>query len=229
MLNFQQMGIFMDKYFDILRRCALFDQIADSELDSLLKCLGVKAQFYKKEESIFAEGAPATQLGILLSGSAKIVRVDYYGNRSILTQLEPADIFGESFACAGAKHLPVSIVANSDCEALMIDINRITHSCSNACQFHSQIIFNLLNLVARKNIIFNEKIEITSMRSTRNKLMAYLLMRAKEKRSNDFQIPFDRQELADYLEVDRSGLSAEISKLRREGVLKCRRSHFTIK
>lgn len=218
----------MKKILDILKQCTLFDHIEEKNLSVMLRCLGAKERMYQKNETIFSEGETITQLGIVLSGAVQIIRVDYYGNRSILTELEPVQLFGESFACAGAKALPVSVVANENSQVLFIDVNRITHSCSNACEFHNQIIFNLLRLVARKNLIFNEKIEITSKRSTREKLMTYLMMQAKQNHSHDFLIPFDRQELADYLEVERSGLSAEISKLRKEGILECKRNHFVI-
>ena len=99
---------------------------------------------------------------------------------------------------------------------------------SNSCDFHNKLIFNLLKVVAAKNLLFNQKMEITSRRTTREKLLAYLNAQAKQHGSNSFTIPYDRQELADYLEVDRSGLSAEISKLRREGVLESQRSQFTL-
>jgi len=109
-----------------------------------------------------------------------------------------------------------------------MDSARITRSCSNACGFHQQMIFNLMKIMAVKNLCFHQKIEITSKRTTREKLMTYLMIEAKKKRSDTFDIPYDRQELADYLEVDRSGLSAEISKLRREGVLLSEKNRFTL-
>lgn len=223
------MGIKMKKYLDVLRNCALFYDIADEDLVVMLACLGAKCKSYRKNETVLEEGGPATHLGIVLSGAAQIIRMDYFGNRSILTQLAPSQIFGESFACAGAKVMPVSVVMTKTSDVMLMDVKRITHLCSNACAFHSQIIFNLLKLVAQKNLVFTEKIEITSKRTTREKLMTYLLIQAKQNQSPEFYIPFDRQELADYLEVERSGLSAEISKLRKEGILECTRNFFAIK
>ena len=124
--------------------------------------------------------------------------------------------------------LPISVVADEDSTVLLMDCRRITTTCSSACSFHSRIIYNLLRLVAMKNLVFDQKIQVTSKRSTRDKLMAFLLHQAKLQNSSSFTIPYDRQELADYLEVDRSGLSAEISKLRREGILESQRNHFTL-
>jgi len=124
--------------------------------------------------------------------------------------------------------MPVNVTASEDSEVLMIDAWRITHSCENACGFHHQLIYNMMRILAVKNLICNQKIEVVSQRSTRDKLMAYLMQQAQKHGSNQFEIPYDRQELADYLEVDRSGLSAEISRLRREGVLLCERNRFTL-
>ena len=218
----------MKKYLDVLRKCPLFTGIEDKDLNAMLGCLGAKESQYKKGDTIFAEGDTAKHLGIVLTGKAQIERVDYYGNRSILTSVEPSKMFGESFACAGIKTLPVNVVAVEDTDVLLIDARRITQSCSNACSFHSRMIFNLLQIVAKKNLVFNQKIEVTSKRSTRDKLMTYLMLQAKNKGTNHFTVSYDRQELADYLEVDRSGLSAEISKLRSEGKIKCQRSTFTL-
>lgn len=218
----------MNLYFEVLQKCPLFQDITEENLLTMLDCLQVKTGRYKKGQTIFAEGEPAKFFGILLTGAAKIVRVDYYGNRSIVASLEPAQIFGESFACAKIEALPVDVVAAENTEVLLIDARRILQSCSHACSFHNQMIFNLLKVVATKNLVFHQKLEITSKRSTREKLMTYLLLQAKYHHSNSFIIPYDRQELADYLEVERSGLSAEISKLRREGILECRRSQFTL-
>lgn len=218
----------MKDFFDILRECPLFDRIGDESLKEMLGCLNAKERSYKKGDVVFAEGDKAKYLGIVLEGSVQLVRVDYYGNRSILTNIEPPQLFGEAFACAGLKSLPVDAVAAADTRILLLDAQRIARPCGNACPCHGQTILNLLHIVAKKNLVLHQKIEITSKRSTREKLMTYLLLQAKKAKSHTFTVPYDRQELADYLEVDRSGLSAEISKLRNEKVLECRRSTFTL-
>lgn len=218
----------MKDFFDILRECPLFDRIGDESLKEMLGCLNAKERSYKKGDAVFAEGDKAKYLGIVLEGSVQLVRVDYYGNRSILANIEPPQLFGEAFACAGLKSLPVDAVAATDTKILLLDAQRIARPCGNACPCHGQTILNLLHIVAKKNLVLHQKIEITSKRSTREKLMTYLLLQAKNAKSHTFTVPYDRQELADYLEVDRSGLSAEISKLRNEKVLECRRSTFTL-
>ncbi|MBP3413903.1 MAG: Crp/Fnr family transcriptional regulator [Clostridia bacterium] len=218
----------MKKYLDILSRCPLFNNINEENLLVMLDCLGAKIIAFDKKYTIFADGHPAKFIGILLSGAAQITRVDYYGNRSILSGIEPGDVFGEDFACAEVSSLPVTIISTEPCEVMLIDCGHILHTCKNNCGFHQQLIFNLMKNLATKNIMFHQKIEITSRRSTREKLLTYLAYQAKKSGSNSFDIPFDRQELADYLEVDRSGLSAEISKLRNEGIIESNRKHFEL-
>lgn len=218
----------MKEFHPILERCSLFKGIRMEDLGAMMGCIGGRTVSVSKGQPVFREGDPATHVGMVLSGAVRMVREDYYGNRSIVAHIGPSELFGETYACAGITSLPISIVADVDSTVLLMDCRRITVSCSNACTFHNRVIFNLLRLVATKNLVFDQKIQITSKRSTREKLMAFLLNQAKLHGSNTFSIPYDRQELADYLEVDRSGLSAEISKLRREGVLESEKNRFTL-
>ena len=218
----------MKKYFAILLGCPLFAGISPEELDALLTCLGARSLPVTKGQVILAEGEPARFVGIVLAGCVQIEKVDYYGNRSILTQAMPGQLFAESFACAGVGAMPVSVVANTDSRYMLIRCQRITTGCSNACCFHSRLIYNLLGIVARRNLEFHRKQELTARRTTREKLMAYLLAQAKGAGSKDFAIPFDRQGLADYLGVERSAMSTELGKLKKDGIIDFRRSHFTI-
>lgn len=218
----------MKKYFEVLRSCALFEGIEDDKMITVLGCLGAKVIEFDKKYTIIAQGYPAKHIGIVLSGSAQIVRVDYFGNRSIVSNVERSELFGEAFACAEVESIPVTIIANEPSEIMLIDCSRILHTCENNCGFHRQLIFNLMKDLAKKNLMFHRRIEITSKRTTREKLMTYLMFQAQRANSSEFDIPFDRQELADYLEVDRSGLSAEISKLRKEGIIESSKKHFTL-
>lgn len=218
----------MKEFFPILETCPLFDGIDLKDLSSMLTCLGARVSNYQKNQVIFREGETANYVGIVLSGAVQIVREDFYGNRSIVARIEPSELFGESFACAGVSVLPVSAAAAEDSRVMLIDCRRLTVSCTSACSFHSKMIFNLLQVVATKNLIFNQKIEITSHRTTREKLMAYLLMQAKQNKSSSFTIPYDRQALADYLCVDRSAMAVEIGKLRKDGIIACEKSRFEL-
>lgn len=218
----------MEKYLPVLKKCSLFRQIAEEDLLRMLNCLGARVAYFDKKYTILAEGRSAKYIGILLSGSAQLSRVDYYGNRSILSKAEPSDIFGEAFACAEVPTLPIAVIADEPCEVMFIDCMHILHTCANGCGFHQQLIFNLMKDLAEKNLALHQKIQVTSQRTTRDKLMTYLQVQAQKANSHTFTIPFDRQELADYLKVDRSGLSTEISKLRQEGVLESHRKEFTL-
>lgn len=218
----------MKKYISALKQCGLFAEIQDENLTAMLGCLGAKVFSLQKDMTIFQEGTPAKYIGIVLSGAIQMVQDDFYGNRSIITRIGENGIFGESFACAGIKELPVSFIASENSEVLFIDCQRITNTCCNACSFHKQVIFNLLHLVARKNLDFHQKIEITSKRTTREKIMTYLLSEAKQAHNTTFTIPYDRQALADYLGVERSAMSAEISKLRKDGILECHKNNFKL-
>lgn len=218
----------MEKYFQVLEACALFSQIDRQDIPGLLACLGASVRQFKRHQQILSEGDPAKYVCVLLKGSAAVINQDIYGNRSILSHIGAGELFGESFACAGEAILPVSVVANEDCEVMLIDCYRITTSCSNACGFHNRMIHNLLQAVARRNLEFHQKLEIIAKRTTREKLMAYLLTRAKATGSREFTIPYDRQALADYLGVERSAMSAELSKLQRDGILQTNRRWFRL-
>ena len=218
----------MKEFIPLLQQCPLFESINSTDLTGMLGCLGARQIRAQKGQVLFHEGDPAIYIGIILTGSVQLIREDYYGNRSIMAHLGPKQLFGESYAFSRIPALPVSIVAYEDTQALLLDSRRISVCCSNACSFHSQVIYNLLHLVAVNNLVLHQKIQITAKRTTRDKLMAYLLNQAKLQGSNTFTIPYDRQALADYLEVDRSGLSAEISKLRREGILESEKNRFRL-
>ena len=218
----------MKKYLEILKKCRLFEGIGEEDLLRMLECLGARVVSFDKKYTVFSEGSPARYVGILLSGSVQVVQVDYYGTRSILSEIRPTQVFAEAFACAGVSALPVSVIANDPCEVMLVDCSHILHTCSNHCAFHQTLIYNLMRDLADKTLLFHQRIEVTSKRTTREKLLAYLTMESRKAQSEAFDIPFDRQELADYLEVDRSGLSAEIGKLKKEGVLKNQKNHFEL-
>ena len=218
----------MNEYMEIIKTCPLFRDITDDDLGSMLTCLGAKTERFDKRYTIIAEGSPAKYIGIVLSGSVSVEQTDIYGNRSILSVAGPSHIFGEAFACADVDAVPVSVVANEDSLIMFINIERILVTCSNNCPFHNKLIRNLMHDLAHKALMFHRKIDVISRRTTREKLLSYLNYEARRQGSGSFDIPFDRQGLADYLEVDRSGLSLEISKLRKEGILESRKNHFTL-
>ena len=218
----------MEEYFDSLSQCPLFAGISQQELGRMLSCLGGKITGIAKGNPVFLEGDPAEFVGVVLSGKVQIVRDDYYGNRSVLTVVSPGGLFAEAFACAGVEALPVSAMALETSTVLLLDCKRVLTSCSNACHFHSTLVQNLLRGIARKNLILTQKIRCMSQKTTREKLMEFLLEQAKQHGSAEFVIPYDRQALADYLGVERSAMSAEISKLKKAGRIDCSGSRFRV-
>jgi len=218
----------MKNYMGVLKTVQLFKGIEESDLQPLLSCLSAKAIQYGKGQTVFSSGERIERFGIVLSGEVQVVQDDYYGNRSILAKIDIGNLFGESFACAEMKTLPVSVITTTESELLFIDCHRLAVPCAKACGFHSRLIQNMLSIVSMKNISLTQKIEFTSKRSTREKLMAYLSAEAKKAGSSRFCIPFNRQELADYLSVERSAMSAELSKLRDDGVLKFHKNQFEL-
>ena len=206
----------------------LFQNILPQDVPVMLKRLGAYTRTYQKEEYIRHAGAPADFIGIVLSGEIHILQNDYYGNRRITASIGRDSLFGEAFACAGIPSLPVDIVAAEDCQIMFLDGKKLLNTCDTGCRFHHTLIRNLLGIVAQNNMYLNQKIKYTSRKTTREKLLAYLTDQATQHGSNDFTIPFSRQELADYLGVERSAMSAEIGKLARQGILTTQRSHFTL-
>jgi len=228
LLELQRNGAFMEKYFEVLRSVDLLNGIAESDYRSLLSCLSAKVSSFEKGQTVFMRGDAINSFGIVLSGHVQVIHDDFYGNRSILACINPGGLFGESFACAEIKALPVSVIATTESELLFIDCRKLESPCTNACSFHSRLTHNMMTTIAKKNISLTQKIEFTSKRTTREKLLSYLSAEALKGKNDSFSIPFNRQELADYLSVDRSAMSAELSKLRDEGILKFNKNLFEL-
>lgn len=218
----------MENYSAILMNSPLFESIGESELTSLLDCLDAKVVTCQKDELVFVADNPAKHVGLVLEGSVQVISDDIFGNRTILAALFCGELFGETFACAGINTLPVSVVAATKSLIMLLDYRRIITTCPASCSFHSRLIENMLKILAQKNILLNQKINAVSARTTKDKLMAYLLSQAAYKKSTKFEIPFNRQELADYLSVDRSALSREMSFMKQAGVIDYSKNCFEI-
>ena len=218
----------MKEIVSVLEHCPLFSGISPEELPGLLDCLGAQTRPMEKRRQIFSAGQPARYLGVVLEGAVQILQEDYFGGRAVLGAAGPGDLFGEAFACAGAASLPVTVLASESGSLLLLDCRRVTGPCEKGCAVHQRLVLNLLQVMAQKNLAFHQKLQILSRRTTREKLLAYLDLQARQHQSASFFIPFDRQALADYLGVERSGLSSEIGRLKAEGVLDCRKNHFTL-
>ncbi|MGL4606785.1 MAG: Crp/Fnr family transcriptional regulator [Eubacteriaceae bacterium] len=217
----------MENKFALLRKNKLFEDVHEN-LEEMLKCLGSEEKHYSKDEIIFLAGSPIHSLGILLEGELQIIQNDYMGNRSIVDSLYPGHIFGETIACAGLEESPVTVLATKHSKVFFLKIQRIISTCPNSCPFHQQLIENLLKILAQKNILLNHKNQLLSQRSIRDKIMAYLSDQSDKKGTRAFKIPFSRNELADFLCVDRSALSRVLSQLKNEKIIDFHKESFTI-
>lgn len=221
----------MKKNFEGLKNVyefEIFRGIKAEEMEAMLQCLNAKSSSFKKGEAIMLEGDPASCMGIVISGQADIIKEDYYGNRSIMAKVDAGELFGEVFACAGADAMPVSVFAAENCRIMFMDCGKVIRTCSRSCPFHGTLISNLLRIVSEKALFLNRKIDFLSKRRTREKLLAFLSSQAKQAGKSDFTIPFNRQELADFLCVERSAMSAELSRMKRDGLIDYDRSRFRL-
>lgn len=216
----------MKKIFETLKNNPLFQGIAFSDFERMLACLSAKTAHYKKDEVILLSGAAVSFVGLILSGGVKVLKEDADGRIVLLAELGVSGLFGEVFACAGIDHSPVTVQAAENAEILFINYRRIITSCTAACPFHARLIENMLKLIARKSLALNQKIEILSRRTTRGKLLAFFDM--QKGMAKKFTIPYNREELADFLCVDRSAMSNELCKMRDEGLITFNKNEFEI-
>ena len=200
----------MEAYYEILSQCPLFAGITRQEMPEILNCLDKKVVEIPKGDPVFLEGEPDRFVGV------------------VLTVVAPGGMFAEAFVCAGLDALPVSAFAVQSSTVLLLDCSRVMTGCGHDCLFHSRLVYNLLQGIAQKNLALTEKIRFMSRKTTREKLMEFFLDQAKRHGSAEFTIPYDRQALADYLGVERSAMSAEIGKLRKDGLIETGGAWFRV-
>jgi CRP-like cAMP-binding protein len=216
----------MEKYLPVLRSSKLFDGIADKEILTMLSCMNSYVRSYGKYEYIYKASERIYESSIVLEGKVCLISEDYMGNRNILSEITPGEMFGEVFACMDMKPMTVNAVSEEPSRVLFLSIRRMSNICGNAHGYHNRLIQNLLYILADKNLKLTERMKHTSKRTIRQKVLSYLSDRYHVTGSAYFDIPFNRQQLDDYLSVDRSALSAELCKMRDEGVLEFSRNRF---
>ena len=228
MFVFKQEKMILEKYIAILKNCPFFAGMQDDEILSILGCVNGTVISRKQGSYIFHSGDTTEVMGLVLSGAALIIQEDIWGHRNILSKCEAGDFFGEPYAAKPGSVLNISVVSETDCEILLLNIRRVLVTCRTACDHHQKLIRNLVGVLANKILIFNDKITHVSKRSTREKVLSYLSAESLRQASLSFDIPFDRQQLADFLCVERAAMSVEISRLQKEGLLKTNRKHFEL-
>ena len=205
--------------FKQLSRLPLFDGISEEDLPAMLRCMGSYQKKYQKDEIIFLESNEVRNVGIILSGIVHMVKEDTEGYHTILVTMQKGELFGESFSCGSHLDSRVSFLAAGPCIVLFLPFYKVIHSCKMSCIFHHRLIENMLRLIGDKNVQLMQKIEIISKKTLRGKIMAYLQNQSLEQNSREFTIPLGRLELAEYLCADRSALTRELSRMKKEGLI----------
>ncbi len=218
----------MEQYLFILRNNPFFQGMTDQEILSVLHCVSATTLKKAKDEYIFRVGDSTEFMGLMLSGSALSIQEDLWGHRNIVDKIAVGDFFAEPFAAMPGAVLNVSVVAVEDCEIMLLNMNRLMQTCAAACAHHNKLIRNLVSVMARRVLNLNDKITHMGKRNTRAKILSYLSAESMRQGKLIFDIPYDRQQLADYLCVERAAMSAELSRLQKEGYLKTNRNHFEL-
>ncbi|WP_077610376.1 Crp/Fnr family transcriptional regulator [Clostridium sp. Marseille-P2415] len=219
----------MEEYLPVLKKSSLFSGVRPDEINAMLKCLSARQKHFKKEEFIIRSGDYIHSVGMVLSGTALIIQEDFWGRRTIISEVMPGTLFAETYACLSSLPIEMSVISDSECDVLFLDFNKILTVCTSACTFHTRLIQNFLSSIARRNLTLTKKMQHMSKKTIREKLLSYLSAESLKSNASTFDIPFNRQQLADYLSIDRSALSNELSKLQAEGILTYKKNRFTLK
>ncbi len=219
----------MKKYIEILKRTQMFSGVGEDEITSMLSCLGARQKSYKRGEYVLRQGEHLGDILVLAEGKLHIQKDDYWGNRSILGQVAVGEMFGESYVAPDSGVLLNDVIAIEYSTVIFFDVKRIITTCPTACRFHALVTQNMFFAISEKNRKLVQKLGHMSKRSTREKLISYLSEEAKKQRSGSFTIPFNRQQLADFLSVDRSAMSNELCKMRDEGLIEFEKNWFRLK
>lgn len=218
----------MKKYLKILKKSQLFSGVAEDEIEAMLDCLSAELRTYQKGSYVLHQGEYLHHITVLVAGSLLIQKDDFWGNRSIVNKINVGEMFGEAYVAPGSEALLNDVIATEDSAIIFFDVHKILTTCSSACRFHAMVIQNLFYAISVKNRSLVQKLVHMSRRTTREKLLSYLSEQAKKQGTSSFEIPFNRQQLADFLSVDRSAMSNELCKLRDEGLLSFERNRFQL-
>ena len=206
---------------EILRtvNSSLFEGICYEDRRAMLGCIGYHIGTFRKGDIINFEDEKIKHVGIVVEGSVDMIKEDIWGNKTMLVRSRKDDVFAETFACGSDNLSMVTFQVSEDATILFLPFNRVMHNCTMACQFHHQLIENMVHVIANKNRDLMRKVEVVSKRTTREKLLSFLSIQAQLQQTRYFEIPLGRVELAEYLCVDRSAMTRELSKMKEEGLI----------
>jgi CRP/FNR family transcriptional regulator, dissimilatory nitrate respiration regulator len=213
----------------VLAGTTLFRGISEEETEFLVKCLRARRHPFPKGSFIQHAGEPFTRIGIVLSGSVDILFEDAVGRKSILTTIEPGGMFGEGAVTARLPASPVSVYASTDVSACFLEYPFMVRSCEKNCSYHSLLVENMIEILSRKLLLMNKKLNYALTRSIRDKITSYLVDEYGAQKTRRFEIVYNREELANYLSVDRSSLSRELAKMKEEGLINFRKNRFELR
>ena len=211
-----------------LQKMLLFRGMTDKELQKLLKSLNAQIQSYQKKDTILHAGSNPGVIGIVLSGSVTVLSDDIWGNRTILSHVEKDGLFAEAYALLEDVPMLVDVIANEDCSILLLKTKGILSSSESQNSWDYKFLRNLLLISSKKNLNLSGRSFHTSPKTIRERVMSYLNTLSLQNNSTEFDIPFDRQQLADYLNLERSALSKELGKMQKEGIIETKKSHFKL-
>ena len=216
------------EYLSELKTMKLFYGIQESEMTAMLGCIGAYLKEYKKNQYIITLEENVEAVGILLSGKVDMIKEDLWGNKTLLVSMQKGELFGESFSCGIVKNATVSFVADTASMILFLPFSRILRTCNMSCKFHHRLIENMVTVIAEKNIVLMDKVDILSKKTLRGKIATYLLQEASKQQSLYFDIPLGRVQLAEYLCVDRSALTRELNTMKAEGYIDFDKNTFRV-
>jgi len=218
---------YLKNYLRVIIPAELFRDIEAADLETMLGCLGAEIKDVEKDGIVLLAGDRPTHVGMVLEGQLHVIRDDFDGNRTLIAAVAPGELFAEAFCCAGVTESPVSVVAAAPSRIMLMSFSRILHTCPSSCAHHAKLIENMLWIIANKTLMLHNRMEIVSMKSVRMKVLRFLESFA-QKQGKDLTIPFNRDEMAEFLCVDRSALSHELMKMKHEGLIEYRKNRFKI-
>lgn len=217
----------MDFYY--LKRSLLFEGCTEEEIRKMLKCWNAEERSYKAGEVVLHAGKPVHNFGIILEGSVRAEHTNVFGETALITLTEVGRSFAEAYACAPSNVPTVTHVANEDCRVLFIPAQGAMHRCPKRCECHLRVSSNLTALISLRYLELMRRTYTITYKSTREKVLAFLSLYAMREGSHEFNIHYNREQMANYLGVDRSALSAELSRMKKAGLIDFRKNHFVIK
>lgn len=213
---------------ELLKTAIIFRSMDEDEITAALQFLQAREQAFKKGDTILHAGDTTENMGLVLEGSVTIESDDMWGNRTILSNAEAGQFFAETYALLSNEPMLVNVTANKDCRILFLRIGSLKRLQNDMEQWKMKFISNMLIISSHKNLTLTGRSFHTAPKTIRGRVMSYLNSVSIQKHSNDFCIPFDRQQLADYLNLERTALSKELGRMKQDGLIDYHKNHFKI-